>query len=179
MIALRMSSNLGKMLKGVERQAAQVQRAIAQGLNEGGNKVRTQEQKAMREQTGLTKLASVTKRQRTILAFPGKLEYTIVVSGKPPTKPDEFKKQVTTGPGGGVTVWLWNVAHKFKRSFRGSGKIAGQLKMRTTGPRLPIRGFDGPNLAKEAVKGQVAATFIRESETIVPAMIEKRLARIG
>lgn len=177
MIALRVSSDLGKMLKGVERQHAQVQRAIAQGLNEGGNKVRTLEQRAMREQTGLTKLGSVTKRQRTILAFPGKLEYTIVVSGKPPTKPDEFRKAVTTGRGGGVTVWMWNVAHKFKRSFQ--QKFKGGLRMRLADPRLPIRGFDGPNLAKEAVKGLVAETFIRESETIVPAMIEKRLARLG
>lgn len=177
MIAFRISSDLDKMLKRVERQAAQVQRAIAQGLNEGGNKVRTQEQRAMREQTGLTKLSSVTKRQRTVLAFPGNLEYSIIVSGKPPTKPDEFRKSVTTGPGGGVTVWMWNVAHKFKRSFK--QKIKGGLRMRLADPRLPIRSFDGPNLAKEAVKGQVAETFITQSELLVPPMIEKRLARIG
>lgn len=177
MIALRVSSDLGRMRKGLERQSAQIQRAIAQGLNEGGDKVRTQEQRAMREQTGLTKLASVTKRQRTLRAFPGNLAYTIVVSGKPPTKPDEFRKAVTTGPGGGVTVWMWNVAHKFKRSFQQRNK--GGLRMRLADPRLPIRSFDGPNLAKEAVKGHVAETFLTQSESLVPPMIEKRLARIA
>jgi hypothetical protein len=177
------------MAKGLEAQQGKVLRAIAQGLNEGGDKVRTQVRKAMREQTGLIRLNSVTKREGNIRAFAtglapksgvgpsrgASLEYAIIYRGKPNTKPDEFKKAVAKGPGGGVTVWMWNVAHKFKRSFQ--QKFKGGLRMRRRDPRLPIRAFDGPNLAKEAVKDQVAATFLAQSAALVPPMIEKRLAR--
>lgn len=181
------TSDLERMLGGLKRQESRVLRAIAEGLNEGGDKVRTQVRRAMREQTGLLRLKSVTSREGNIratipagaapagvhLAFG--LAYTIIYRGKPATKPDEFKKSVKRGPGGGVTVWLWGVAHKFKRSFQ--QKFKGGLRMRLGGPREPIRGFDGPNLAKEAVKGQVAATFQAQAATLVRPAIEKRLAR--
>ena len=182
-------SDLDKMVKGLEAQQGKVLRAISQGLNEGGDKVRTQVRRAMRQQTGLLRLNSVTKRERNVRAFAtglapksgigpsrgASLEYAVVYSGKPPTKPAEFKTSVKTGPGGGVTVWMWNVAHKFKRSFQ--QKFRGGLRMRLGGSRLPVRAFDGPNLAKEAVKGDVAATFLAQSAALVPPMIEKRLAR--
>jgi hypothetical protein len=44
---------------------------------------------------------------------------------------------------------------------------------------VPIRGFDGPNLAKEAVKGDVARTFVVGAAVLVPTTIMKRLARLG
>jgi hypothetical protein len=189
MIALRVSSDLDRIAKGLEAQQGKITRAIAQGLNEGGDKVRTQVRRAMREQTGLIRLNSVTRREGNVRAFAtglapksgigpsrgASLSYTIIYRGNPPTKPDEFRKSVTTGPGGGVTVWMWAVAHKFKRSFM--QKFKGGLRMRLAGPRLPIRSFDGPNLAKEAVKGEVATTFLESAATLVPPIIEKRLAR--
>ncbi len=103
--------------------------------------------------------------------------YTIVVRGRP-TKIDEFKTRVTRGPGGGVTAIMWGNAHKFARSFEQAqrgGLRAGldpeeaQLRLSRMSidqakwaadirrGRLPIRSFDGPNLAKEAVKDQAAA----------------------
>jgi hypothetical protein len=110
-------------------------------------------------------------------AFPTSLNYAIVFSGKPATKASEFRVRVATGKGGGVTVWLWNAAHKFKRSFQ--QKLKGGLRMRLDAARLPVRGFDGPNLAKEAVKGDVATTFMVSAAAIVPETIAKRLARLG
>jgi hypothetical protein len=50
--------------------------------------------------------------------------------------------------------------------------------MRIGASRLPIRGFDGPNLAKEAVKGDVATTFMVSAAAIVPETIAKRLAKL-
>lgn len=189
MIAISIKSDLDRMAKSIAGQQSKVLRAIAQGLNEGGDKVRTQVRKAMREQTGLTKLKSITSRERGIRAFAtglapksgigpsrgASLDYTIIYMGKPNTKPAEFKTQVETGPGGGVTVYMWNKAHKFKRSFQQKNK--GGLRMRIGGPRMPIRSFDGPNLAKEALKDQVAATFLEQAAVLVPPMIEKRIAR--
>ena len=155
--------------------------SISQGLNEGGDKVRTQVRRAMREQTSLMRLNSVIKRQATIRAFPGRLAYSILFKGKPHTRPDEFAYKVKTGPGGGVTVTMWGVAHRFQRSFQIAG-MSGSfgLRARLSKDRLPIRGFDGPNLAKEAAKedGLVATTFMSLSPILVPPTIEKRLARL-
>jgi hypothetical protein len=36
----------------------------------------------------------------------------------PGQKPASFRIRVATGRGGGVTVWMRNAAHKFKRSFQ-------------------------------------------------------------
>jgi hypothetical protein len=130
----------------------------------------------MQKQTGLLKLAWVTKRQRTVRAFASSPSYIQIFSGKPTTKASEFRTRISSGMGG-VTVWLWNSAHKFKRSFQ--EKIKGGLRMRMGAARLPVRGFDGPNLAKEAVKGDVATTFLVSAAAIVPETIAKRLARLG
>lgn len=190
MIAVRVSSDLLRLEKALAAQQAKVLRAVAQGLNEGGDLVRTRVRAAMREQTGLTRLSSVTKRERNARAFaigraaiggvgaprPQRLAYDIIYTSKP-TKPDEFKVSVQPGRGGGVTIWLWAIAHKIKRSFRGTGKIAGQLKMRRIGPRLPTRSFDGPDLAKEAIKDRVAETFLSQSALLVPPVIDKRIQR--
>ncbi len=89
----------------------------------------------------------------------------------------EFRTSVTKGPGGGVTAWLWDKARKFKRSFEGSGEIAGTLKMRELGPRIPVRGFYGPDLAKEAVKDQSAAAFFATASSAVPAAVAKHIAK--
>jgi hypothetical protein len=175
-VSIRIASDLARMSRALDRYDKRVHAEIARGLNEGGDLVRTQVRRAMKAQTGLLKLESVTKRQRTVRAFPGSLAYTIVFSGKPSTKPIEFRTRIAIGPGGGVTVWMWNAAHKFKRSFQ--QKLRLGLRMRIGADRLPLRGFDGPNLAKEAVKGDVATTFLVASASIVPSVIEKRLARL-
>ena len=101
-------------------------------------------------------MSSVTSRVRTVRAYDGSLSYTIVVDGRP-TKIGEFKTRVTTGPGGGVTAIMWGNAHKFARSFQQADR--GGLRARLGSSRFPIRSFDGPNLAKEAVKDQAAEAF--------------------
>jgi hypothetical protein len=169
------ASSLKRLVRDLDRMQAKLPQAIARGLNEGGDRVRTQTQRALQKQTGLLKYASVTKRARTIRAFPGGLGYSIIVSGKPATKPAEFRTRVTKGPGGGVTIWMWGVAHKFKRSFQ--QKLRGGLRMRIGEDRLPLRGFDGPNLAREAVKDATAEAFFRTAEAVVAPIVEKNLMR--
>jgi hypothetical protein len=169
------ASSLKRLVRDLDRIEKRLPQAIARGLNEGGDKVRTQAQRALQKQTGLVRYGSVTKRTRTARAFPGGLSYSIIVSGKPATKPSEFRTRVTTGPGGGVTIWMWGVAHKFKRSFQ--QKLKGGLRMRLDASRLPVRGFDGPNLAKEAVKDKAAEAFFRTTAAVVAPIVEKHLAR--
>ena len=184
-------SDLDKMAKGLERQQSNVLRAIVQGLQAGGNKVRTKTHHAMQDQTSLLKYSSVTSRSRTINPYvtglapksgigPPRgrsLSYTIVYKGKPATKASEFKTSVATGPGGGVTAIMWRRAIKFARSFLGKGRAAGGLLSRRGDPHNPIAKLMGPNLAEEAVKDQVAETFVVGVQTIVVPEIEKRLAK--
>jgi hypothetical protein len=169
------ASDLRRLQRDLDRMQVKLPQAIARGLNEGGDKVRTQAQRALQKQTGLLRYASVTKRTRTARAFAGAMSYSLFVSGKPATRPAEFRTKVTTGPGGGVTIWMWNAAHKFKRSFQ--QKLKGGLRMRLDASRLPVRGFDGPNLAKEAVKDQTAQAFFRTTAAVVAPIVEKQIAR--
>ncbi len=196
-------SDLRRLVRDLDRIQARLPQAIARGLNEGGDRVRTQVQRALQQQSGLVRYSSVTKRTRTARAYatgmeaksgvgpprPSSMSYMIIVSGKPATRPNEFRTRVTKGPGGGVTVWLWDRAHQFKRSFQSAWIPGGGLRMRLEAlrkgqgkrggvtARLPLRGFDGPNLAKEAVKGDVARAFYESVATQVTPIVEKHLAR--
>jgi hypothetical protein len=169
------ASDLRRLQRDLDRLQAKLPQAIARGLNEGGDKVRTQAQRALQKQTSLVRYGSVTKRVRTARAFPSALSYSIVVAGKPPTKPAEFRTRVTTGKGGGVTIIMWGIAHKFKRSFQQKYKLG--LRARLGAERDKLRGFDGPNLAKEAVKDQTAEAFFRTTAAVVAPIVEKHLAR--
>jgi hypothetical protein len=170
------ASSLKRLVRDLDRIEKRLPQAIARGLNEGGDKVRTQAQSALQKQTGLVRYGSVTKRTRTARAFPGGLSYSIIVSGKPATKPSEFRTRVTTGPGGGVTIWMWNTAHKFKRSFQQKLKLGLRARLGTA--RDKLRGFDGPNLAKEAVKDKAAEAFFRTTAAVVAPIVEKHLMRV-
>jgi hypothetical protein len=162
--------------------------ATARGVNEGGDKVRTQVQRALQHQTSLVRYGSATKHVRTARAFPGGLSYSIIV-GKTATRPNEFRTRVTKGKGGGVTIWMWGVAHKFKRSFQSAWISGGGLRMRLEAlrkspgkrggvtARLPLRGFDGPNLTKEVVKDQTAKALFYTTAAVVAPIVEKNLMR--
>ena len=169
------SSDLKRLIRELDRVQAKLPQAIARGLNEGGDKVRTQVQRGLQKQTSLLRYSSVTKRVRTTRAFPGGLAYSIVVAGKPPTKPTEFRTRITTGPGGGVSIIMWGVVHKFKRSFQQKYRLG--LRARLGAARDKIRGFDGPNLAKEAVKDQTAEAFFRTTGAVVAPIVEKQMMR--
>ena len=169
------ASGLKRLERALDRMQAKLPQAIARGLNEGGDKVRTQVQRALQKQTSLVKYSSVTQRVRTTRAFPGGLSYSIIVAGKPPTKPPEFRTRVMTGPGGGVTIWMWGAAHQFTRSFQQKYRLG--LRARLGAARDKIRGFDGPNLAKEAVKDQAAEAFFRTAAAVVAPIVEKQIMR--
>lgn len=146
---------------------------MARGLNDAGDKVRTQVRRALKVQMGVTKYGIVVDATSSIPARPGGLVYKITGDGKGlPIK--DFP--VSASPGGPVTAMPWGVAHTFQRSFVSSRK--GRLLARRTSARFPIRGLRGPSPAKELVKDQSLATF----EAAVPAIVEPtvmaRLARL-
>jgi hypothetical protein len=172
-----------------------IQQAIARGLNEGGDKVRTQVQRALKTQTGVTKYASITSRINTLRAYPaaqagvngknlgagfssrGPLSYHIIAAGKGiPIK--EFPVRVTKR---GVDAKTWGVDHVFKRSFAMKGRpIATALRARLTGERFPIRVLYGPSLPKELTKGSSAQAFMTSAQLyVVPAVLKHLTKTLG
>ena len=139
------TSGLRKLSADLTRMQKALPQAIARGLNEGGDKVRTEVQHALQSQTGLLRYRSVTSRIRTARAFAGQgggMSYQIIATSKPPTRPSEFPQKVTTGPGGKVSIKLWNVWHVFARSFQIKGRTGDfSLRMRLGVDRKPIRGI--------------------------------------
>ncbi|WP_051335293.1 hypothetical protein [Methylocapsa acidiphila] len=152
--------------------------AIARGLNEGGDKVRTQVQRTMKTDTNVTKYASIVSRMKDsgrgwARAAPGRLAYQIVASGKGiPIK--EFPVRDT---GKGIDAKTWGVDHLFKRSFGIKGKGVAGFRARLGAKRLPVRGFYGPSLPKELTEKVVLATFYRSAEAYVPPAVLKHLLK--
>ena len=181
---------LATRLRGADNKIAT---AIRQGLNEGGDLVRTDVRRALQKVTGLRTYRSVTSRTRSTKATEGSLRYTIIGSGKGiPIR--EFTTKGTLGPGGGVTSNPWATLHMFKRSFVGTGRIAGQFRARLPGPKVErtisggkrgtrkvkvsaIRALYGPSIPKEMLQGPVPGLFLISTGAQVPPAIIKRMSR--
>ncbi|HEY8126145.1 MAG TPA: hypothetical protein VIF88_12095 [Methylocystis sp.] len=161
--------------RDLKRISAKIPQAIARGLNEGGNKVRTQVQHALQRQTGLVKYKSVTSRVQTISASPSKLNYQIIAMGRPAIPIKEFR--VKLGPHG-VVAFPWAKEHDFKRSFVGNGRVSGAFMARKGKERFPVRRLFGPSLAKELDKDESAEAFNSGASAFVPPAIEKHLDKL-
>lgn len=167
---------------GFDKLRARIPMAIARGLNEGGDKVRTRVQRGLKEQTNVKAYRSITSRMRTTRAFAegGRtagsggeaLSYSIIATGKgiPIT---EFPLSVTSK---GIDAKTWGVDHLFKRSFK--EKLTGKLRARLGSERFPIRALYGPSLPKELGKGSIPGIFYASAAEFVPPAILKHLARV-
>ncbi len=83
---------------------------MARGLNDGGDIVRTQVRRALKDQMGVTSYGIVVDHTGSIPASPSGLVYKITGSGKGlPIK--DFP--VSASPGGPVTAMPWGVSHTF------------------------------------------------------------------
>lgn len=157
---------------------AKIPLAIARGLNEGGDKVRTQVQRNLKTQTGVTKYSSVTSRMKDsgrgfARAAPGRLAYQIIATGKGlPIK--EFPVRNT---GHGIDAKTWGVDHLFKRSFGIVGRGVDGFRARLSSKRLPMRSFFGPSLSKELTEGKDVKVFFDASTAYVPPAVLKHLLK--
>jgi hypothetical protein len=162
-----------KRFKGFK---AGLQRAIEDGLNQGGGVVATRVRKALFVQTGVTKYKSITSRTRTVFLRGPEASYTIVATGKG-IPIEEFKTSIQSGSGGGVVSFPWAQAHRFKRSFSKDGTVAG-ARARTTSKRFPLRKLYGPSVAKEAMEPVIVEGFKRSVVTEVAPRILLRIAKV-
>jgi hypothetical protein len=143
-------------------------RELSRGLADGGNKVRTKVRRALQDQTGVVKYATIVSK---VTSYRSALTYVITTTGKGlPIK--EFKWSVP----GNVQAMPWNVSHLFARSFR--TKVKGLLRARTTSKRFPIRALYGPSLPKELVKDKSLEAFEAGVRTDVTIAIAKRIAKM-
>jgi len=172
--------------KGRGFDAVKIPMAIARGLNEGGDLVRTRVQKALWKQTNVKKYSSITSRMRTVRAYgssapksgigpvgSGSLAYQIIATGKGiPIK--EFPVKLTRK---GVDAQSWGVDHLFKRSFGLAGKDADGFRARLGSKRFPIRKLYGPALTKELGKDASAEAFYAGARTLIIPAILKHLGK--
>jgi len=153
-------------------------RAAAEGLNDGGDKVRTKVQRALKVQTGVKLYRSITSRMQAsgrgfARASAGNLTYQIIATGKG-IPISEFAARRT---GRGISAPVWGVDHRFKRSFAIAGKGVEGFRARTTSKRFPIRKLYGPALPKEMTKGKIPAVFFGAVQTDVVPAIGARLVK--
>lgn len=182
----------GEPLRRFVAMQALIGPAMADGLNDAGDKVRTQVMRAAWAQTGLKQYKSVTSRFRTAPAYAvsrrglvgplrARMSYTIHAMG--PGIP--IKEFTVRRMAKGVQASPWGVGRVFARSFqqRGSdGWKAGAFFVRKGAERKPFRPIYGPNLAKEMVGLTRGSRLPQVFETgailfVVPA-INRRLERL-
>lgn len=141
-----------------------------EGLNQGGDKVRTKVRRALKDQTGVRRYGTIVEKTDSVRAGAA-LEYRILGKGKGlPIR--EFRVSARTGSG--VNASPWNVARTFKRSFK--TKARGLLKARLGAERFPIRSLYGPAIAKEIVKDRSVATFQQAVRTDVLPIVLRKLS---
>lgn len=146
-----------------------VTRAIRQGVQDAGNKTLTQVRRALKEQTGVSKYQSITKRTGGYSTADG--GYAIRAFG-PPIPIKEFPVSRASS---GVVAYSWGTRHAFKRSFVSA---SGRMMARTTSAHSPVRALLGPNLAKELGEDLSRSAFYLTTRAVLVPSIVKRLGRV-
>lgn len=206
MIRIRIDDRqLRNLLKRLERSRARWPEAIREGLNQGGDKVRTEVRRVLQVQMGTKTYRAITSNTRTVRATAngsglwsiggGGYAYQIIGSPKP-IKIEEFRIQ-SRGPKrlgdwrdqsrvsgrfgpikakGSVVAAPWAVSRAFKRSFDLVGKGLVAIRPASAG-KGGRRLLYGPTVAKEMLQGETPRAFTRSAARHVPPIILARLGR--
>lgn len=157
-----------------------VQLAVARGVNEGGDKVRTQMRRYLKQDTNVIKYESINRRTKEAgkgynRATPGRLVYTIEATGS--GMPIYLFPVRDTGHG--IDAKTWGVDHLFKRSFAIKGKGMNGLRARLPkGEEIAIRGLRGPSLSKELMHAKTTQIFSEAAQIHVPPAVRKYLLKM-
>jgi hypothetical protein len=138
-------------------------KAFNRALNREGDKTRTQVRRALRKQTG-AKAGLISQQTKSTRSSYSKLTYTITASGGhlglSHFSPRQFKYGVRAKP--------WGRSQQFKSAFI-VGSLGGNVFVRSSSARFPIKKMYGPAIPKEMVKDETARTF----EEHQPAVLEE------
>jgi hypothetical protein len=148
-VLARFGNQLGALGDGLARTV------MARALNHSGDKGRTQVKRALVRQTGI-KYGMINSAMKTIRASASTLTYTLEAKG------DETNISLFGARQGkaGVIASPWGKRQTFESTFM-IGAYGGRTYKRTSkyGNRFPIKPVYGPNIAREMLKDETAATF--------------------
>lgn len=146
-------------------------RVMMRSLNHEGDKGRTQVKRALVRQTGI-KYSQINKAVETIRATPAKLEYTLKATG------GETNISLFNARQGkrGVSAAPWGRRQVFKHSFQ-IPAYGERTYVRTSDERGPLKPLFGPNIARELVKDETAATW-RKGTAGVADRVAYEIARV-
>ena len=198
MIRIRIDDRqLRSLVKRLERSRASWPDAIREGLNQGGDKVRTEVRRVLQVQMGTRTYRAITSNTRSIRATGGTLAYQIIGSRTPleikefriqsrgPKRLGDWRDQSRIGgrfgpikAQGNVVAAPWSVSRAFKRSFDLVGKGLVSTRPAEGGKsRGSRRLLYGPTVAKEMLQGETPRAFVRAAARHVPPIILARLGR--
>lgn len=192
---------LRDLAKRLDRARSGWPEAIRQGLNQGGDKVRTEVRRTLQARMGTKKYGIVVAGTRSIAAtggaLGGALSYQIIGSPKP-IEIEEFRVQSRGAKRFGdwrdqsrvggrfgaikskalVVAAPWAASRAFKRSFDLVGKGLVAIRPAEAGKgRGAQRILYGPSVASEMRSDGVARLFARAAAQHVPPAILRRLGR--
>lgn len=143
-ILTRFGNQLGALGDGLARTV------MARALNHEGDKGRTKVKRALVKQTGI-RYGKINAAMKTIRASSARLTYILEARGDETNIAQFGARQGAKG----VSAAPWGKRRVFKSTFF----VGGRVFRRTGKARLPIKGVYGPNIARELVKDETAATF--------------------
>ena len=143
--------------------------AFARALNKEGDKIRTKVRRALRHQTGI-KAGVIRSQTKTIPATKARLSYKIVATGDHMSLAHFGAKQFSYG----VRARPWGRSQQFKSAFI-VDQLKGEVFIRKSKVRLPIRRLYGPSTPKELIKGASLRTF----EGSCPAVLDAALRQLS
>lgn len=201
---IAVSGSMATIIAPLKKLQPMAVRAMQEGLQEGGEKVRTQVRRALKEQTNV-------KRYGVIVAHvPGHCNgfiYTIDGVGKglrieefPGRVSKSLKTWVRWSPRqhwrlqerhqgrfgelpqvsdkGDVYSIPWGVGRTFVRSFAREDGALRQAVPSGGKRKWSFKTLDGPSISKEIIKDKSQAAFYEYVQVAVMPAIEKRLARV-
>lgn len=157
---------------------AQLRRAEVRALNHVGNKAYTKVKRALVQQTGI-RYGDVDRGVGKRMAYAGaggSLQYSIIGSGDElPLKYFGAKQQRR-----GVWARPWNRPQVFVGAFNTGGRfpkrkpvLGGNVFIRTSSKRVPIRMLFGPAIGKEIVKDEARAAFETAAAELPPRLMHE------
>ncbi len=136
-------------------------KAFTRALNREGAKMTTQIKRSLRKQTG-AKLADVSRALKIERASYRNLRYAIIAKGSPMTLSHFAPKQFAYG----VRARPWGRSQRFAHAFI-LHKFSGNVFVRESKSRYPIRVLFGPSIPKEMVQGATMQAFERYQPKIL------------
>ena len=143
--------------------------ACARALNCTGDMVATQMGRTLSEETGLG-VRDIRSDFEVSKASPDDLEYTITVPSRQTTL-GEFAPHPTRK---GVSARPWGE----RRVFPGSFEVRDEVYHRLGKERYPIAPLYGPDIAREAARGETTDVIVETFERVMPERLDHEIGRV-